>query len=643
MPTLTEYLIKLTLGLSVMSLFYQLVLSRYTFYNWNRWYLLLYSVLAFVIPLINISPVLEQNAGLENELVASIPAVQDFVPVRSVALPVANAPEIQDSVSVFEFGSWDQIFLGLFFAGMLVMMGRLVLSWACYLHVKRNADLVFDEEVKIYHLHKEIAPFSFGNGVFFNPALHNDQDQGGIMLHELVHVRQKHSIDIVWAEILCTVNWFNPFAWMIRHAIRQNHEYIADRAVLEYGFDAKQYQYLLLKVVGVPELLIGNQFNISSLKNRIIMMNKSRTGRVYLASFLFVLPVLALSIIMFRDKLQTVVQAQENEEIFEFLNPEMTKPLHLTGIILDAETGKPVAGLPLRIDINERFSRVITTDVNGFYCEKVNPADTIRSVSLTYEEGVYKPFGSAMDSRREFGDAQIVFAVKNAPSDLITGSFWEDLSALEGLPITRVRENALQILQQSVQKHIEVYNLIAAFRTKYHWTNYEITKFGGAYFDRKRNLIGYVDQLKFYLDGKESTYEQINDAFEYFPVEMLNVDQIHVNSSLTIKLASRMYFYSFKTSKEAPPQQYISPENMVASNVQNFDLSLLEKDAYMLDGFRQTEGVGSNLKPLKEEIKRIYLFKGSLARYYDRKLDKIWWIETRPVEEVYGRPDLAAN
>jgi hypothetical protein len=69
----------------------------------------------------------------------------------------------------------------------------------------------------------------------------------------------------------------------------------------------------------------------------------------------------------------------------------------------------------------------------------------------------------------------------------------------------------------------------------------------------------------------------------------------------------------------------------------------LEKDGYFLDGFRQVYGIGSNLKPLKSEIKRVFLFKGNLARYYDPNLDKIWWIETRPEQEIYQRPALASH
>jgi hypothetical protein len=103
-----------------------------------------------------------------------------------------------------------------------------------------------------------------------------------------------------------------------------------------------------------------------------------------------------------------------------------------------------------------------------------------------------------------------------------------------------------------------------------------------------------------------------------------------------------MYYYTFPTHKDAPPA-YLSKNNFEVVDANQFDTTAFEKDAYFLDGFRQTYGIGSNLKPLKSEIKRVFLFKGKLARYYDQKLDKIWWIETRPEPEIYQRPALASH
>ena len=164
------------------------------------------------------------------------------------------------------------------------------------------------------------------------------------MRHEFIHVKQKHSIDILWGEVLCIVNWFNPFAWLIRNAIRQNLEFIADNKVLEDGIDKKQYQYLLLKVTGNNHYSIANQFNFSSLKKRIAMMNKMRSAQMHLVKFLFILPIVAVMLLAFRRHKEIPEQKGVNQKT-SFFNAE--KPN-----IIDTPPPPPVPPAPLKLPRN---------------------------------------------------------------------------------------------------------------------------------------------------------------------------------------------------------------------------------------------------------------------------------------------------
>ncbi len=170
--------------------------------------------------------------------------------------------------------------------------------------MRRDAQLVFDKGMRLYQVSGNIIPFSFGNSVFINSELHTEDELREIIRHEYVHVKQKHTIDILWSEWLCIINWYNPFAWLLRSAIRQNLEFIADDKVLEKGVDRKQYQYLLLKVIGNTHFSIAQKFNFSSLKKRIAMMNTLRSAKLNLTRFLFILPLLAVVLIAFRQKQQ---------------------------------------------------------------------------------------------------------------------------------------------------------------------------------------------------------------------------------------------------------------------------------------------------------------------------------------------------
>src|SRR5690606_26116499 len=137
--------------------------------------------------------------------------------------------------------------------------------------------------------------------IFINKRLHTEKELQQIIAHEFVHVRQRHTIDLLWCELLCIVNWYNPFAWLIRKAVRQNLEFIADNEVLQNGVDKKQYQYLLLRVTDAVRFTITNHFNFTSLKKRIVMMNRSRSAKIQLGRFLFVLPLMAVLMLAFRS------------------------------------------------------------------------------------------------------------------------------------------------------------------------------------------------------------------------------------------------------------------------------------------------------------------------------------------------------
>jgi beta-lactamase regulating signal transducer with metallopeptidase domain len=298
MPALIPYIIKLSIGLSFIYLFYQLVLRRLTFYNWNRWYLLLYSLLCFVLPFINVFNILEQG-GLQNAAIINyIPAVDQIA--QQDQLPEASAQI-----------NWQTIYFIVLLAGVLVMLIRLMIQYRSLQKIRSGAVLLYDNGIKLYHVNKPVIPFSFGNAIYINQQLHGEDELKEIIRHEFIHVKQRHSADILWSEILCMLNWYNPFAWLIRKAIRQNLEFIADNQVLKTGLDRKQYQYLLLKTTGISTFHIASNFNLSSLKKRIAMMNKVKSARVHLIRFLFVLPVLAVIILAFRGVAQKNSRTQQ--------------------------------------------------------------------------------------------------------------------------------------------------------------------------------------------------------------------------------------------------------------------------------------------------------------------------------------------
>ena len=296
MPVLFIYILKLSISLAVVYLFYHFVLRKLTFYNWNRWYLLGYSFLSFFIAFFNITPLFQSGLLNYNK------AVQLCHPLIFIVAIFLQA-KTRQAISQSNWNNWS-LCLFIVVTGAVVLSLRLIIQYFSFLKIRRKAELLSENETKIYQVEADIIPFSFGNSIFINKQLHSLDELQEIIRHEFVHVKQKHSIDILWSELLCIVNWYNPFGWLLKRSIRQNLEFIADSKVLENGMNKKEYQYLLLKVIGNNHFSIASKFNFSSLKKRIAMMNKMKTARMHIVKFLFMLPLVAVLLIAFRKKEQ---------------------------------------------------------------------------------------------------------------------------------------------------------------------------------------------------------------------------------------------------------------------------------------------------------------------------------------------------
>lgn len=406
MPAIIVYLIKLSISLGVIWLFYQLLLRRLTFYNWNRWYLLGYSFLSFFIPLINIGVFVSDDTLRGSEMIRYLSLLGSGV------ARVDPAAASRQAVLMLVWSITQAVLVG----GMLFGLIRMVARWLSLRKVRQTARLIENTGIMIYQVDKPILPFSFGNAIYINRHLHTDREWADIILHEYVHVRQRHTIDILVGELLCVVNWYNPFAWLIRHSIRQNLEFIADSKVLEEGLDKKSYQYHLLKVVGAPAYRLANNFNFSSLKKRIIMMNSIKSTRLHLVKFLFIFPLLAVLLVAFRgqhtlnDKIisntnassgKSIVTSGQPEQLLRLIslhkkvagrssghNPAMSKdtvPVRIGSLLL-MDTAKRGEGLsdPLFFVDGVPASKAILA--------KLNPSDIV-SINVLKDEDAVKAYG----------------------------------------------------------------------------------------------------------------------------------------------------------------------------------------------------------------------------------------------------------
>ncbi|HEY1871826.1 MAG TPA: M56 family metallopeptidase [Chitinophagaceae bacterium] len=288
MLTLFDYMIKISASYVAVYGFYWLVLRPLTNYKSNRFYLLITALLAFIIPLLRLDLFVSQQSINQSGVINYVP---------SLHINAANAYIPQTKSSNIPF-----ILTTIFISGIAVCFSHFIMQLLSFKKITANANLISTtENIRLYHLDMNIMPFSFGKAVYVNKYRHSPGELDDIIKHETVHAHQHHTIDVVIAELICILNWYNPFVWLIKKAIKQNLEFLADDTVIKYGADKKSYQYLLLKVTGYSPLNIASSFKLSSLKQRIYMMNKTRTSQKHLLKFLFVLPLMIVMMLAFRN------------------------------------------------------------------------------------------------------------------------------------------------------------------------------------------------------------------------------------------------------------------------------------------------------------------------------------------------------
>ena len=290
------YILKSSVCLVVFYLFYRLLLSRETFHRFNRVALLSILLLSCLLPLVEVT-VKEQT-----EVHQTMMTLEQWLMLADM-MNSANTAELQaEEVTV----TWIQIALLVYLAGILffafrngyslLKLGNLLRSG----RKERLEDYTGGKEKVILIVHdRDIAPFSWMKYIVISQK---DLGENGreILIHELAHIQNRHSWDLLVADFCIFFQWFNPASWLLKQELQNIHEYEADETVIEKGVDAKQYQLLLIKkAVGTRLYSMANSFNHSKLKKRITMMLKEKSNPWAKLKYLYILPVAAIAVTAF--------------------------------------------------------------------------------------------------------------------------------------------------------------------------------------------------------------------------------------------------------------------------------------------------------------------------------------------------------
>ena len=305
-----------------------LLMRGETFHRFNRWLLLSIAVFSMVLPAVNFSiesPMARFSSVIE-QLVLGDTGVNDEVSIM-VEEPLVSTI-VTDKISEGEITLWQHITsIGALEWALIVyaVVALLLVVRLLYMYVRIVAILRSGvrEDISLYGVKSrarltvhsaDYKPFSWFGWMSISRT---DLDECGreILTHEAAHVQCRHSFDILFADIIIILQWFNPMAWIMKSLLKDIHEYEADSAVLTAGVDAKSYQLLIIKkAVGARLYSIANSFNHSLTKKRITMMYKEKSSLWRCTKALYIVPLAVLAACSFSSP-KSDVEDKGNEKI----------------------------------------------------------------------------------------------------------------------------------------------------------------------------------------------------------------------------------------------------------------------------------------------------------------------------------------
>ena len=325
------YLLKSGACLGILFIFYTLFLEKENMHVFKRFYLLFALIIALVIPHLVFTEYVE------------IPAQTNITPQSTVSSSELSYSTTTPTENVIDTQTtlWSIYGIGvLFFAFRFFKNLKQIHS-----RIRKNPKhkLVRFTQVLV---EEKITPHTFFNYIFLNrKKLEANEIPEEVLLHEETHARQKHSLDVIFIELLQIVFWCNPFVYLTKKAIKLNHEFLADQAVLKETIDTKAYQNTLLSYLSSNSdknnsSELANAINYSSIKKRFSIMSTHTSKKAILLRNLFLLPLLAILIYGFSEKKIIQKQMDVYSKISE---PSNDIKIHITKkqqIIIEKETIK---------------------------------------------------------------------------------------------------------------------------------------------------------------------------------------------------------------------------------------------------------------------------------------------------------------
>ena len=277
---MVHYILQILIFQTLFLAVYDLFLKKETFFQWNRVYLILSSILAYIIPFIKINSV---TSYVKNDMAFEIPTI-----LLNSETTYLDEVVLGNATTTMHLSLLEIIYL----TG-IVLTSLLFLYKISQIYKKITKNKIIKKEVyNLVILQKQATAFSFFSYLFLGKSLYKKEHQH-IIDHELIHIKQKHSLDLLFFEIQKIIFWMNPFSYLFQNRIATLHEYIADAKAIKEHPKQQFFENLLHQTFQIEKFAFVNQFYKKSLiKKRIIMATKNKSKEILKLKYLLVLPLL---------------------------------------------------------------------------------------------------------------------------------------------------------------------------------------------------------------------------------------------------------------------------------------------------------------------------------------------------------------
>ncbi len=267
---------------------YDLFLKKETFFNWNRAYLLLTPILSFVLPLFRLD-FIKKNIPETYSIQLPEVLITDS-PMQFYQLPEVI---IRSENYLFSYVSLIPVIGYAYYIGIGISLMLFIYKIIKIVRIRKSGVKKMDpnKNITLVSLPNTNTAFSFFNTIYIGDSL-SEIKKSNVIIHEKIHIREYHSLDLILFELLRIVLWFNPLIYVYQHRMTVLQEYIADAKSVTKTNKKEYYQDLLSQIFQTEKIsFINTFFNHSLIKNRIVMLQKSKSKKIFQLKYLILVPI----------------------------------------------------------------------------------------------------------------------------------------------------------------------------------------------------------------------------------------------------------------------------------------------------------------------------------------------------------------